>query len=675
MGYLFSTKRSIRIYAKEEGFLDVRLAVQDLCSDLESLGFSTIKVSHPEEADIRIGLGLFPFSFSEEYVYRISSEGVVLSGFDDLGLLWAIYSFSENELHISPFKEFDGFVPQKVDELLLSAKLVRGHPASKYRGWFLNDEDLLENFSHKGSRPIQYRFYQKVISPELLGKVLETALRNKINLLIPSSLLNIENPDEKALLDLASSRGLYLSQHHIEPLGLSKLSFEAYAKEHGISPEFSYLKNKEGLLAAWDEYAKKWAAYPRVIFQLGLRGGSDRPVWKEDEGRSYSIEQWGEIISDAMKEQYAILSKYRENPLTSLTLWMEGASLLEKGSLLPPSKDTILVYADIGISQMFGSDFFLGKKLPNPAGAYLHLAYWNTGNHLLEGTDPRKVEYCHALSLERGRGEYLIWNVSNVKEFSFSAWLAAKMAFQGDGFDRKEEERKYAASLFHGISEQRSFLSALSLYYRSFGPIDEGYYQKYCQNNNFSYYSYQEEKLPFPTCALSDGFLCWYLRRPFVDKVDEASSWAWFGVSVQAGIESAEKALAIFRLLEHSAILPSAFRQKWVYSAFYWRNLLRASYEVYQASLEVSHQELRGLLGHYQEASECLKDILDFRKECFHGDWAKWLSGDKKLDIPELFHFLGQEGKRLFAYYQEERKRLSEEEGGRAACRFGEASH
>lgn len=672
MGYLLSTKQPIHIYVKEQGFLDVALAVQDLSSDLELLGFSVFRVQHPEAADIQIGLGLFLFTHPEEYVYRITSQGIMLSGSDDLGLMWAIYSFSEQELGISPFKEFNGFNPQKVETLSLQDKLVREHPASKYRGWFLNDEDLLENFSHKGTRPIQYRFYQKVISPELLDKVLETALRNKINLIIPSSLLNIENPDEKALLDLASSRGFYLSQHHIEPLGLSKNSFEAYAKKHGISPEFSYLKNKEGLLSAWDDYAKKWAVYPRVISQLGLRGGTDQPVWKEDEGRHYSIEQWGEIISEAMKEQYAILSKYRENPLTSLTLWMEGASLLEKGALLPPSNDTILVYADIGISQMFGSDFFLKKSLPNPAGAYLHLAYWNTGNHLLEGTDPQKAEYCHTLSLQKGRGEYLIWNVANVKEFSFSATLTAKMAFQGSAFDREQEEKEYAASLFAGASEQKDFLDALSYYYRSFGPIDDGYYQKYCESNDFSYYAYTKEKLSFPVCALSDGFLCWYLRRPFLDKLNDVAAWDWFGKSIQASLKNAKKARMGFQTLKQYSVAPAAFQQKWVYAAFYWENLLQASDEVYQASLEVSHQELGGLLEHFEKAAQCLRDILDFRKECYQGEWAKWIAGDKKLDIPELSHFLAQEGKRLLSYYQE-KIRMPEKEREKEISRFDKA--
>lgn len=156
--------------------------------------------------------------------------------------------------------------------------------------------------------------------------------------------------------------------------------------------------------------------------------------------------------------------------------------------------------------------------------------------------------------------------------------------------------------------------------------------------------------------------------------MNDAAGWGWFGKSLQESIENAEQAFAGFQALEKFATTPSAFKQKWVYAAFYWKNLLHASYEVYQASLEVSHRELRGLLGHYQEASQDLKAILDFRKECFRGEWAEWLSGDKKLDIPDLSHFLGQEGKRLLSHYQEGSQRMPEEEGERKACRLGEAS-
>ena len=49
--------------------------------------------------------------------------------------------------------------------------------------------------------------------------VLETAVRLGINLIIPASFVDIHNPPEENLIRMAVERGLYVSQHHVEPLG------------------------------------------------------------------------------------------------------------------------------------------------------------------------------------------------------------------------------------------------------------------------------------------------------------------------------------------------------------------------------------------------------------------------------------------------------------------------
>ena len=59
--------------------------------------------------------------------------------------------------------------------------------------------------------------------------VVETLLRLKFNLVIPASFLDIENPPEKKLFDAVARRGIYISQHHVEPLGLSHFAFEDFA--------------------------------------------------------------------------------------------------------------------------------------------------------------------------------------------------------------------------------------------------------------------------------------------------------------------------------------------------------------------------------------------------------------------------------------------------------------
>ena len=91
--------------------------------------------------------------------------------------------------------------------------------------------------------------------------VVETVLRLRMNLIIPASFLDIDNPPEKALADAAARRGIYVSQHHLEPLGLSHFTLENYCRKFSKSGTYSYIQNPELLDEAWKYYAAKWAEY------------------------------------------------------------------------------------------------------------------------------------------------------------------------------------------------------------------------------------------------------------------------------------------------------------------------------------------------------------------------------------------------------------------------------
>ena len=53
---------------------------------------------------------------------------------------------------------------------------MQEYPHTRFRGWFINDEDLLSGFMSKGKRNIDYIFYKDVIHPDLMEKIVETAL-------------------------------------------------------------------------------------------------------------------------------------------------------------------------------------------------------------------------------------------------------------------------------------------------------------------------------------------------------------------------------------------------------------------------------------------------------------------------------------------------------------------
>jgi hypothetical protein len=154
--------------------------------------------------------------------------------------------------------------------------LTGTEPAVRYRGWFVNDEDLLtEWYTDGGRRDIDYPFYATVTSPQASRHVYEAALRLRRNLIIPASFINITNPDEERLVADAVRRGLLVSQHHIEPLGVSGFGFLNYYRDRGEEVPYSYTAHPEKFEQVWREFAGRWAKYAPQR-GLAIRAARDR---------------------------------------------------------------------------------------------------------------------------------------------------------------------------------------------------------------------------------------------------------------------------------------------------------------------------------------------------------------------------------------------------------------
>ena len=671
MGFLFKEKIKKRIYIAKDEPESVRLAVYDLQRDICAVCGGAVIVDGVSEADIvvcgkdsgefsaLIG-GRVCFTHCEEFFYSVEEEKIFFSGADDLGVVWAIFTFSAKELGVSPSCFFDGAGPEKKSSLFLEEKNVSDYPRTRFRGWFVNDEDLLSGFMNKGERKIDYFFYKKIIDPVLMEKIVETALRFRINLLIPSTLVDIENPAEAALLDVAARRGMYISQHHIEPLGVSNFGMCNFMAENGYDAQnISFVTNRAAMEAAWRHYVKKWAKYPRVVWQLGLRGNSDVPVWMSDKNVGESDEERGKLISDAIFTQYNIIKEeVGKKFYTSMTIWMESANLLSKGVLQLP-KDTVVVFADIGASQMYGKDFFsVPREAGRKYGVYWHIAYWNVGPHLAEGVLPEKMEYCYRLARENHADFYSVVNVGNIKEFVWSVGLNAETVFSGKSCPMEKYLQIY--SQYFPAETKKDLCRGISDFFHSFGEIGDEEYKNFCKFNNFNYYEYSG--LSFPVYALSDGFLCWYIRRPFEDNVK------FFNPLMEnvfkQGLENMKKAAKRFHkvyktLCSRQAEQRDVFARQWLYQSLYWRELLYAGREIFIALKRVKFGKKLNRAAHYRRASKHIAKILQARDVYYVGEWKKWFVFDKKLDIPALYAFLREKGETV----QKEGTVSSENEG------------
>ncbi|RRJ95299.1 hypothetical protein Ga0100231_014265 [Opitutaceae bacterium TAV4] len=392
---------------------------------------------------------------------------VLLCGSDAHGAMWAVYEFCERILGIDPLYLWtDSPPPPPAGAFHIPRSAIRTHEDQphtfRYRGWFINDEDLLCGWRDGGGhRTIDYPYYHQVVHPGVMARVVETALRLKQNLLIPASFLDIDNPAEEALVRLATERGLHISQHHIEPLGVSHFAMERYWRARGRATPPSYVTEPDLVRETWRHYATRWARHPGVVWQLGLRGRGDRPVWENDSHVPPTMEARGALISRAIADQHAIVAEVlgRDDFVSTTTLWQEGTVLHNAGHLHFPPK-TLILFADTlqtqrtaggqpFYAQRWGADFHSVARQPRHAyGIYYHVAVWRSGPHLAQGVPPAKIQHAVGEAVARGDTALAITNVANLREVVLGIRAMAALTWNFASFDHDAFMRDWCARQF-----------------------------------------------------------------------------------------------------------------------------------------------------------------------------------------------------------------------------------
>lgn len=563
---------------------------------------------------------------------------LLVAGSDRRGAMWGVYALSRHALGVDPCYRFTGSHPAKRESLSLEEGITAGGPRTfRFRGWFLNDEDLLSDWRDGGgARHIDYPFYAQVTHPDVLAMVLETAVRLGINLIIPASFVDIRNPPEENLIRMAVERGLYVSQHHVEPLGVSHFGFENYWRARGREEAFSFVTNREKVVECWRASVRKWAKYEGVIWQLGLRGRGDRPAWYNDKAIDDSDQAHGAIISEALQTQYNLIREElgQDDFFSTATLWMEGTELCFKGLLRFPETTTV-VFADAGETQLFGRDFFeLPREPKRRYGLYYHVAFWGAGPHLLQGTDLRKMQYQYRLALEKGDTEYTILNVSNVREFIMSARAYAELAWDADAFD----ETAYLDGYFREMFGLENGAERMHAHFDAFAakPVAEGDdYQRFWKAQAILPQTDFQQNVILDGVARGMG-----LQALRAMQQDNSTSELPYGEahlrSLETGIRAFEaNYVRLNRDFAHVREGGKEFfrdallvQEEIVLGLYRWARSCLLAYRAWKSG------EGETALNQLRHAEFCLSKLLEDRKKAEHGAFMGWYRGDTKMNLP-----------------------------------------
>lgn len=420
---------------------------------IRSLKRDIAKVFRPSELkgdEIRLAEG----SLEAECFSVSAADGYLeLQAADDLGFIYGVYEISRSLLGVTDFWFWNDqrFVP-KEEVRVPDGYRSRSKPyAVRLRGWFVNDEVLLRAWSvdRRKDKPWEMVF--------------EALLRCGGNMVVPGT-----DADSRRYRKLASDMGLYITQHHAEPLG-AEMFARAYPK---LNP--SYAEHPDLFQRLWRDAIREQKGM-RVVWNLGFRGQGDCPFWADDP-RYVMPETRGGLMSRLIRLQYDMVRQEVPDAVCCTNLYGETMELYRGGFLSLP-EDVIRVWADNGYGKMVtrrqGNHNPRIPALPEQGdtgrnGIYYHVSFYDlqAANHITMLTNPPEfVKKELETVLEHGGTDFWLINCSNVKPHVYFLNFIAQLWRDGTA-DVAKNRGEYAAR-YYGEENAGPVSSCLAAYPRA----------------------------------------------------------------------------------------------------------------------------------------------------------------------------------------------------------------
>lgn len=369
----------------------------------------------------------------EEYVIRVSEEEIHVLAGDELGLIYAFLYLSEKFMGIVPFWYWNDCPPVIRSRIEIPVGEYRSPQYRiRYRGWFLNDEVLLDVWN----------------VPESWEMAFEALLRLGGNMVIPGT-----DNNSKRFRTLAADMGLWITHHHAEPLG-AEMFLRAYPEK---TPSFA--EHPELFRGLWKSAvdAQKGS---RTIWNLGFRGQGDRPFWADDP--QYDTPKMrGSLISSLIREQYDMVKASDPAAVCCTNLYGEAMELYRLGVLKLP-EDCIYIWADNGYGRMVSrrQDAHNPRipALPEKGAGGKHGIYYHASFYDLQAAfhitmlpnSPRMVTEQLEEAYERGAKEFLMVNASNVRPHTYTLHkIASEWGYCGEYMEQYYKDAAEKASVFY----------------------------------------------------------------------------------------------------------------------------------------------------------------------------------------------------------------------------------
>lgn len=386
-------------------------------------------------------------------------KGLVIAGSDARGTIYGIYEISE-KIGVSPFYWYSDVPVETKEEIVLTdyaqAEVNKG-PDVKYRGIFINDEDIsVLNWAANKFED------EEVPGLHYYRHVFELLLRLRCNFLWPamhevSDAFNTRTDEDGIPVDSkeAAKYGIVMGSSHCEILLRANTSewsgWYANNKDKyemvgsSASDAYDFSKNERGILQYWRERLETNKEFESIL-TLGIRGVHDGAFNCDNLSKyegSTDAEKRVSFMADVIQKQRELIAE----------VYLDGdmSRIGEVPQVLIPYKEMGTVYND-GLNKVMAQEeyrdvtlmwaednFGYVRQVPNSdeadreggTGIYYHSSYWGTPSCYLWLNSMPLAQLSEQLhrAYDAGIRNQWVLNVGDIKPGDQALEFYAKMAW------------------------------------------------------------------------------------------------------------------------------------------------------------------------------------------------------------------------------------------------------
>lgn len=459
-------KGKVNIVLSSSTDAPLRLAVETLCGDFEKVmefcpsiqdkAVASIVNIHVQQSKKLGGAEAHEIAVDEK------RSCIYLRGADMRGMIYAVYSFSEQVLGVPALWYYSGWTPIVQERISVDASMNQRwkQPQVRFRAWFPNDTDLFMPWRRLNSQ-----------NDEMW---MQTMLRLKLNTVELEATVTYDDQRLSRGAQLLAKYGLILTSHHHVAMNNNFQNWDGYwRKVRGIEPPRLLLSDEASIREFW-QYSINTVLKNKQenIWQISFRGISDQPFWAAFSDAPESDSLRAEVINRMLQIQLQMIrqSTGDKYPLVRITFYDELSDLLAKGYLKPPSGKNILWTFVAGRRDHYPYDDLVNldtRNFKSYLGYYMNLQFTSTGSHLAAAEGPWKMEYNYRYVNSRAPLLFSVVNAGNIREHVIEMAANARMMWDLEAYHTDEFLPEFFAQYF-GRENAGEMASLLRQYYDAY---------------------------------------------------------------------------------------------------------------------------------------------------------------------------------------------------------------